>query len=173
MHQINFRFSAFYSSEQKYSWKQFKGFCFRGRSWQLESTVLHPKCNFWILWWTVALNFCTGQTGWRAARSTLNNNQFSHKACFVVDFQGDATRQRHGEPCRVPVPHHLLVNLKSFTYNSIGEDTDIFFSLFDLREGKTIRWESTHSTTNQVFLFWFFFDFLSTCFNDFAATTVK
>uniref|UniRef100_A0A3Q2QWG8 Dedicator of cytokinesis 3 n=1 Tax=Fundulus heteroclitus TaxID=8078 RepID=A0A3Q2QWG8_FUNHE len=47
-------------------------------------------------------------------------------------------RQRHGEPCRVPVPHHLLVNLKSFTYNSIGEDTDIFFSLFDLREGKTI-----------------------------------
>ncbi|KAM7401548.1 hypothetical protein PAMP_016855 [Pampus punctatissimus] len=53
--------------------------------------------------------------------------------------QGDNTRQRHGEPCRVPVPHHLLVNLKSFTYNSIGEDTDIFFSLYDLREGKTIR----------------------------------
>uniref|UniRef100_A0A8C9XLC6 Dedicator of cytokinesis 3 n=1 Tax=Sander lucioperca TaxID=283035 RepID=A0A8C9XLC6_SANLU len=51
---------------------------------------------------------------------------------------GDSTRQRHGEPCRVPVPHHLLVNLKSFTYNSIGEDTDIFFSLYDLREGKTI-----------------------------------
>uniref|UniRef100_A0A669EPB4 Dedicator of cytokinesis 3 n=1 Tax=Oreochromis niloticus TaxID=8128 RepID=A0A669EPB4_ORENI len=45
---------------------------------------------------------------------------------------------RHGEPCRVPVPHHLLVNLKSFTYNSIGEDTDIFFSLYDLREGKTL-----------------------------------
>uniref|UniRef100_A0A7N6AAR4 Dedicator of cytokinesis 3 n=1 Tax=Anabas testudineus TaxID=64144 RepID=A0A7N6AAR4_ANATE len=38
----------------------------------------------------------------------------------------------------IPVPHHLLVNLKSFTYNSIGEDTDIFFSLYDLREGKTI-----------------------------------
>uniref|UniRef100_A0A669DFZ3 Dedicator of cytokinesis 3 n=1 Tax=Oreochromis niloticus TaxID=8128 RepID=A0A669DFZ3_ORENI len=37
-----------------------------------------------------------------------------------------------------PVPHHLLVNLKSFTYNSIGEDTDIFFSLYDLREGKTL-----------------------------------
>uniref|UniRef100_A0A665TU89 Dedicator of cytokinesis 3 n=1 Tax=Echeneis naucrates TaxID=173247 RepID=A0A665TU89_ECHNA len=52
--------------------------------------------------------------------------------------QGDGTRPRHGEPCRVPVPHHLLVNLKSFTYNSIGEDTDIFFSLYDLREGKTI-----------------------------------
>uniref|UniRef100_A0A667X8I8 Dedicator of cytokinesis 3 n=1 Tax=Myripristis murdjan TaxID=586833 RepID=A0A667X8I8_9TELE len=51
---------------------------------------------------------------------------------------GDSLRQRHGEPCRVPVPHHLLVNLKSFTYNTIGEDTDIFFSLYDLREGKTI-----------------------------------
>ncbi|XP_068598199.1 dedicator of cytokinesis protein 3 [Brachionichthys hirsutus] len=53
-------------------------------------------------------------------------------------IQGDANRQRHGEPCRVPVAHHLLVNLKSFTYNSVGEDTDIFFSLYDLREGKTI-----------------------------------
>uniref|UniRef100_A0A8D2ZVG5 Dedicator of cytokinesis 3 n=1 Tax=Scophthalmus maximus TaxID=52904 RepID=A0A8D2ZVG5_SCOMX len=42
------------------------------------------------------------------------------------------------EKNQVPVPHHLLVNLKSFTYNSIGEDTDIFFSLYDLREGKTI-----------------------------------
>nr|XP_043879419.1 dedicator of cytokinesis protein 3-like [Solea senegalensis] len=52
--------------------------------------------------------------------------------------QSDGTRQRHGDPSRVPVPHHLLVNLKSFTYNSIGEDTDIFFSLYDLREGKTI-----------------------------------
>lgn len=59
-----------------------------------------------------------------------------------MDSQGEASRQRHGEPCRVPVPHHLLVNLKSFTYNSIGEDTDIFFSLFDLREGRTIRWET-------------------------------
>ncbi|XP_051804406.1 dedicator of cytokinesis protein 3-like isoform X1 [Acanthochromis polyacanthus] len=52
--------------------------------------------------------------------------------------QADSNRQRHGEPCRVPVPHHLLVNLKSFTYNSIGEDTDIFFSLYDLREARTI-----------------------------------
>ncbi|XP_034389183.1 LOW QUALITY PROTEIN: dedicator of cytokinesis protein 3 [Cyclopterus lumpus] len=52
--------------------------------------------------------------------------------------QGDGTRQRPGEPGRGPVPHHLLVNLKSFTYNSIGEDTDILFSLYDLREGKTI-----------------------------------
>ncbi|KAK7916336.1 hypothetical protein WMY93_012097 [Mugilogobius chulae] len=52
--------------------------------------------------------------------------------------QNDNSRQRHGEPCRVPVPHHLLVNLKSFTYNSIGEDTDIFFCLYDCREAKTI-----------------------------------
>ncbi|XP_053508764.1 dedicator of cytokinesis protein 3 isoform X2 [Ictalurus furcatus] len=52
--------------------------------------------------------------------------------------QGDSMRQRHGDACRVPVPHHLFVNLKSFTYNTIGEDTDIFFSLYDLREGKHI-----------------------------------
>uniref|UniRef100_A0A8C1XMZ5 Dedicator of cytokinesis 3 n=1 Tax=Cyprinus carpio TaxID=7962 RepID=A0A8C1XMZ5_CYPCA len=47
-------------------------------------------------------------------------------------------QQRHGDSCRMPVPHHLFVNLKSFTYNTIGEDTDIFFSLYDLREGKQI-----------------------------------
>ncbi|XP_047666216.1 dedicator of cytokinesis protein 3 isoform X1 [Tachysurus fulvidraco] len=52
--------------------------------------------------------------------------------------QGDSMRQRHGDAGRVPVPHHLFVNLKSFTYNTIGEDTDIFFSLYDLREGKHI-----------------------------------
>uniref|UniRef100_A0A672QAL3 Dedicator of cytokinesis 3 n=1 Tax=Sinocyclocheilus grahami TaxID=75366 RepID=A0A672QAL3_SINGR len=45
---------------------------------------------------------------------------------------------KHGDSCRMPVPHHLFVNLKSFTYNTIGEDTDIFFSLYDLREGKQI-----------------------------------
>ncbi|XP_046881359.1 dedicator of cytokinesis protein 3 [Hypomesus transpacificus] len=56
----------------------------------------------------------------------------------TTQTQGDGVRQRHGEPCRVPVPHHLFVNLKSFTYNTIGEDTDIFFSLYDLREGKQI-----------------------------------
>uniref|UniRef100_A0A6Q2WTE7 Dedicator of cytokinesis 3 n=1 Tax=Esox lucius TaxID=8010 RepID=A0A6Q2WTE7_ESOLU len=47
-------------------------------------------------------------------------------------------RGHGGEPCRIPIPHHLLVSLKSFTYNTIGEDTDIFFSLYDLREGKQI-----------------------------------
>ncbi|XP_078803962.1 dedicator of cytokinesis protein 3 isoform X5 [Oryzias latipes] len=52
--------------------------------------------------------------------------------------QSDNNKQRHGEPGRVPVPHHLLVNLKSFSYNSIGEDTDVFFCLYDLREGKAI-----------------------------------
>ncbi|KAK1799712.1 hypothetical protein P4O66_006243 [Electrophorus voltai] len=52
--------------------------------------------------------------------------------------QGDGVRQRHGDICRVPVPHHLFLNLKSFTYNTIGEDSDIFFSLYDLREGKHI-----------------------------------
>uniref|UniRef100_A0A8C2IFD8 Dedicator of cytokinesis 3 n=1 Tax=Cyprinus carpio TaxID=7962 RepID=A0A8C2IFD8_CYPCA len=49
-------------------------------------------------------------------------------------YKMDGGRQRHGDSCRMPVPHHLFVNLKSFTYNTIGEDTDIFFSLYDLRE---------------------------------------
>ncbi|XP_035244114.1 dedicator of cytokinesis protein 3 isoform X6 [Anguilla anguilla] len=52
--------------------------------------------------------------------------------------QGDSMRQRHGDSCRIPVPHHLFVSLKSFTYNTIGEDTDIFFSLYDMRESKQI-----------------------------------
>uniref|UniRef100_H3CH20 Dedicator of cytokinesis 3 n=1 Tax=Tetraodon nigroviridis TaxID=99883 RepID=H3CH20_TETNG len=51
---------------------------------------------------------------------------------------GDASRQRHGDPGRLPVPHHLLVNLKSFASSGVGEDTDIFFSLFDLREGRSL-----------------------------------
>uniref|UniRef100_A0A8K9VDC8 Dedicator of cytokinesis 3 n=1 Tax=Oncorhynchus mykiss TaxID=8022 RepID=A0A8K9VDC8_ONCMY len=53
--------------------------------------------------------------------------------------QADSVRRSHGvEPCRIPVPHHLFVSLKSFTYNTMGEDTDVFFSLYDLREGKQI-----------------------------------
>lgn len=48
-------------------------------------------------------------------------------------------RQRHGDGCRVPVSHHLFINLKSFTYNSISEDADVFFSLYDFREAKQIR----------------------------------
>ncbi|XP_059124526.1 dedicator of cytokinesis protein 3 isoform X3 [Peromyscus eremicus] len=47
-------------------------------------------------------------------------------------------RPRHGESCRMPVPHHFFFSLKSFTYNTIGEDTDVFFSLYDMREGKQI-----------------------------------
>uniref|UniRef100_A0A673YFT9 Dedicator of cytokinesis 3 n=1 Tax=Salmo trutta TaxID=8032 RepID=A0A673YFT9_SALTR len=39
--------------------------------------------------------------------------------------QADSVRRGHGvEPCRIPVPHHLFVSLKSFTYNTMGEDTD-------------------------------------------------
>ncbi|XP_058535055.1 dedicator of cytokinesis protein 3 isoform X7 [Ochotona princeps] len=52
--------------------------------------------------------------------------------------QVDTMRPRHGETCRMPVPHHFFFNLKSFTYNTIGEDTDVFFSLYDMREGKQI-----------------------------------
>ncbi|XP_048650585.1 dedicator of cytokinesis protein 3 isoform X3 [Marmota marmota marmota] len=52
--------------------------------------------------------------------------------------QVDTMRPRHGETCRMPVPHHFFFSLKSFTYNTIGEDTDVFFSLYDMREGKQI-----------------------------------
>uniref|UniRef100_A0A5F8GLF9 Dedicator of cytokinesis 3 n=1 Tax=Monodelphis domestica TaxID=13616 RepID=A0A5F8GLF9_MONDO len=52
--------------------------------------------------------------------------------------QVDTIRPRHGEACRIPVPHHFFLSLKSFTYNTIGEDTDVFFSLYDMREGKQI-----------------------------------
>uniref|UniRef100_A0A8C9TLU3 Dedicator of cytokinesis 3 n=1 Tax=Scleropages formosus TaxID=113540 RepID=A0A8C9TLU3_SCLFO len=46
---------------------------------------------------------------------------------------------RHLRPCvRVSVPHHLLVSLKSFTHNTINEDIDIFFSLYDIRECKQL-----------------------------------
>ncbi|XP_078065472.1 dedicator of cytokinesis protein 3 isoform X3 [Mustelus asterias] len=52
--------------------------------------------------------------------------------------QTDTMKHRHGDTCRIPVPHHLFLNMKSFTYHTIGEDTDIFFSLYDMREGKQI-----------------------------------
>ncbi|XP_072569116.1 dedicator of cytokinesis protein 3-like isoform X1 [Paramormyrops kingsleyae] len=42
------------------------------------------------------------------------------------------------DSARVSVPHHLLVSLKSFTHNTINEDVDIFFSLYDIRESKQI-----------------------------------
>uniref|UniRef100_A0A3P9JKJ7 Dedicator of cytokinesis 3 n=1 Tax=Oryzias latipes TaxID=8090 RepID=A0A3P9JKJ7_ORYLA len=50
----------------------------------------------------------------------------------------DSSKQRHGDGCRVPVSHHLFINLKSFTYNSISEDADVFFFLYDTREAKQI-----------------------------------
>ncbi|XP_041446710.1 dedicator of cytokinesis protein 3 isoform X1 [Xenopus laevis] len=51
--------------------------------------------------------------------------------------QADTLRQRHKES-RAPVPHHLLLNLKSFTHTNIGEDVDLFFSLYDMREARQI-----------------------------------
>uniref|UniRef100_A0A8C7GIT0 Dedicator of cytokinesis 3 n=1 Tax=Oncorhynchus kisutch TaxID=8019 RepID=A0A8C7GIT0_ONCKI len=45
---------------------------------------------------------------------------------------------RHGDGCHVPVQHHLFINLKSFTYNTISEDADVFFSLYDTRDNKQI-----------------------------------
>lgn len=61
-------------------------------------------------------------------------------AHFPPHSQGDGAKQRHGDSCRVPVSHHLFINLKSFTYNSISEDTDVFFFLYDTREAKQIRY---------------------------------
>uniref|UniRef100_A0A8C8HFP2 Dedicator of cytokinesis 3 n=1 Tax=Oncorhynchus tshawytscha TaxID=74940 RepID=A0A8C8HFP2_ONCTS len=59
--------------------------------------------------------------------------------CRDLYKMADSVRRSHGvEPCRIPIPHHLFVSLKSFTYNTMGEDTDVFFSLYDLREGKQI-----------------------------------
>uniref|UniRef100_A0A674A531 Dedicator of cytokinesis 3 n=1 Tax=Salmo trutta TaxID=8032 RepID=A0A674A531_SALTR len=49
-----------------------------------------------------------------------------------------STNQRHGDGCHVPVQHHLFINLKSFTYNTISEDADVFFSLYDTRDNKQI-----------------------------------
>uniref|UniRef100_A0A3B4ENV6 Dedicator of cytokinesis 3 n=1 Tax=Pygocentrus nattereri TaxID=42514 RepID=A0A3B4ENV6_PYGNA len=46
--------------------------------------------------------------------------------------------QRHGDGSRTLIAHHLFLNLKSFTYNSISEDTEVFFSLYDARESKYI-----------------------------------
>ncbi|XP_040214665.1 dedicator of cytokinesis protein 3 isoform X1 [Rana temporaria] len=51
--------------------------------------------------------------------------------------EADTLRHRHKEP-RAPVPHHLLLNLKSFTHSNIGEDVDLFFSLYDMREARQI-----------------------------------
>uniref|UniRef100_A0AAR2JPZ4 Dedicator of cytokinesis 3 n=1 Tax=Pygocentrus nattereri TaxID=42514 RepID=A0AAR2JPZ4_PYGNA len=45
---------------------------------------------------------------------------------------------RHGDGSRTLIAHHLFLNLKSFTYNSISEDTEVFFSLYDARESKYI-----------------------------------
>uniref|UniRef100_A0A8C7W7B1 Dedicator of cytokinesis 3 n=1 Tax=Oncorhynchus mykiss TaxID=8022 RepID=A0A8C7W7B1_ONCMY len=53
---------------------------------------------------------------------------------------------RHGDGCHVPVQHHLFINLKSFTYNTISEDADVFFSLYDTRDNKQIRSLHAQST---------------------------
>jgi hypothetical protein len=44
------------------------------------------------------------------------------------------------------VQHHLFINLKSFTYNTISEDADVFFSLYDTRDNKQIRSLHAQST---------------------------
>lgn len=45
-------------------------------------------------------------------------------------------RLRYGEICRMLVLYYFFFSLKSFIYNIIGEDIDVFFFLYDMREGK-------------------------------------
>lgn len=71
-------------------------------------------------------------------------NQMLQMICVIVSNgpqPNSNPQQRHGggHQWRAPAAHHLLLNLKSFTSNNIGEDSDIFFWLYDLREGKSIR----------------------------------
>ncbi|XP_037108357.1 dedicator of cytokinesis protein 3-like isoform X3 [Syngnathus acus] len=54
------------------------------------------------------------------------------------DVWHDSQRHDSVQPCRAPVAHHLLLNMKTSTCNSIGEDSDIFFWLYDSREAKSI-----------------------------------
>uniref|UniRef100_A0A8D3D744 Dedicator of cytokinesis 3 n=1 Tax=Scophthalmus maximus TaxID=52904 RepID=A0A8D3D744_SCOMX len=70
--------------------------------------------------------------------SELYKMHVSSRHCGQQSTNQVHTRQRHGDGCRVPVSHHLFINLKSFTYNSISEDADVFFSLYDTREAKQI-----------------------------------
>ncbi|XP_061903202.1 dedicator of cytokinesis protein 3-like isoform X3 [Entelurus aequoreus] len=66
----------------------------------------------------------------------LSSRHNAHHNSSQADLNG---RQKlGGDASKAPVAHHLLVKLKSFTSNNIGEDTDIFVSLYDFREGKTI-----------------------------------
>nr|XP_057911190.1 dedicator of cytokinesis protein 3-like isoform X2 [Doryrhamphus excisus] len=63
-----------------------------------------------------------------------------HNAQHNSSQAEQSSHQKPGgsDACKAPVAHHLLLHLKSFTSNNIGEDTDIFFSLYDFREGKSI-----------------------------------
>uniref|UniRef100_A0A8C4HZQ9 Dedicator of cytokinesis protein 3 n=1 Tax=Dicentrarchus labrax TaxID=13489 RepID=A0A8C4HZQ9_DICLA len=70
--------------------------------------------------------------------SELYKLHVSSRHCGQQSTNQVYTRQRHGDGCRVPVSHHLFINLKSFTYNSISEDADVFFFLYDTREAKQI-----------------------------------
>uniref|UniRef100_S4RIE1 Dedicator of cytokinesis N-terminal domain-containing protein n=1 Tax=Petromyzon marinus TaxID=7757 RepID=S4RIE1_PETMA len=48
-------------------------------------------------------------------------------------------RSRSEQLARPPLPHHLHLSLKSFGYNIYGEDVDLYFSLYDGREGRPVR----------------------------------
>ncbi|GAA6088698.1 dedicator of cytokinesis protein 3-like [Tachysurus ichikawai] len=67
--------------------------------------------------------------------SDLYKMHASNKHCGQ---SSTAQGQRHGDGYRIPIAHHLFLNLKNFTYNSINEDVEVFFSLYDARENKCI-----------------------------------
>ncbi|XP_060738039.1 dedicator of cytokinesis protein 3-like [Tachysurus vachellii] len=67
--------------------------------------------------------------------SDLYKMHASNKHCGQ---SSTAQGQRHGDGYRIPIAHHLFLNLKNFTYNSINEDVEVFFSLYDARENKWI-----------------------------------
>uniref|UniRef100_A0AAR2LPT8 Dedicator of cytokinesis 3 n=1 Tax=Pygocentrus nattereri TaxID=42514 RepID=A0AAR2LPT8_PYGNA len=86
----------------------------------------------------------------------VDPDQFS-----VSDLYKMVSGQRHGDGSRTLIAHHLFLNLKSFTYNSISEDTEVFFSLYDARESKYIsvlECRAKYFVYLTVFLLcWFFF----------------
>ncbi|XP_062855261.1 dedicator of cytokinesis protein 3-like [Trichomycterus rosablanca] len=67
--------------------------------------------------------------------SDLYRMHSSNKLCSQ---SSTAQGQQHGDGWRMPITHHLFLNLKNFTYSSIGEDIEVLFSLYDGHESKYI-----------------------------------
>ncbi|XP_078730963.1 dedicator of cytokinesis protein 3 isoform X3 [Lampetra fluviatilis] len=59
------------------------------------------------------------------------------RRCCLQPPQSEG-RSRSEQLARPPLPHHLHLSLKSFGYNIYGEDVDLYFSLYDGREGRPV-----------------------------------